>query len=265
MERRLNQAWRILRPASSAILAAVAIAWFADLSTAMVGGARPADPGLAAHVVMITGSRGNFCSGTVLKTNVVLTAAHCALPGDVVKVIVNRRGQSSLLDVNTILRHPEFDLAAYRNHRATADAALLILAGRLPDEFVAARLAPGGVAPKVGDELRVAGFGVATLGDGRSAGALRTALLTVIGKPGTLQVRLVDPLTRNQSFGLGACDGDSGAPVFNRLTEVVGLVSWTTGPGNESGCGGLTGVTPLTRYQQWILSKADELGASKSR
>jgi secreted trypsin-like serine protease len=64
--------------------------------------------------------------------------------------------------------------------------------------------------------------------------------------------------------GLGACTGDSGAPVFRdgggRLL-VVGVVSWSTGPQLSEGCGGLTGVTPLVRYRQWILDQARKRGS----
>ena len=33
---------------------------------------------------------------------------------------------------------------------------------------------------------------------------------------------------------------------------VIGVVSWSTGANNTAGCGGLTGVTPLTLYRAWI-------------
>jgi hypothetical protein len=38
-------------------------------------------------------------------------------------------------------------------------------------------------------------------------------------------------------------------------------VSWSTGPNNASGCGGLTGVTPLALYRDWILRTARSWGA----
>ncbi|MGB8526258.1 MAG: S1 family peptidase, partial [Rhodoplanes sp.] len=37
---------------------------------------------------------------------------------------------------------------------------------------------------------------------------------------------------------------------------VVGVVSWSTGPRLTAGCGGLTGVTPLARYRDWVLEAA---------
>ncbi|WP_371410431.1 trypsin-like serine protease, partial [Staphylococcus epidermidis] len=47
----------------------------------MVGGAKPAGDGALSAVVMLTGSRGTFCSGVALAPALVLTAGHCVLPG----------------------------------------------------------------------------------------------------------------------------------------------------------------------------------------
>jgi Trypsin len=110
----------------------------------------------------------------------------------------------------------------------------------------------------------VAGYGLATRGDGSSGGTVRAATLVATGQPGTLQVRLFDPKSRGDAAGLGACTGDSGAPVFDtsggRLA-VIGVVSWSTGPKLSAGCGGLTGVTPLARYRAWIVETAAKLGS----
>jgi secreted trypsin-like serine protease len=101
-------------------------------------------------------------------------------------------------------------------------------------------------------------------GDGRTGGRVRAASLVATGRPGTLQVRLVDPATAGQRPGLGACTGDSGAPAFEEIggtAAVVGVVSWSTGPNGSDGCGGLTGLTPLVIYRDWITSTARRLGS----
>ena len=109
----------------------------------------------------------------------------------------------------------------------------------------------------------VAGYGVARSGDGSSGGTLRTAVLTATGQPGSLQVRLIDSAA-SATGGLGACTGDSGAPVFavGGPQALIDLVSWSTGPGMAAGCGGLTGVTPLMRYRSWIVDQAARFGTA---
>lgn len=234
-------------------------------AAAMVGGA-PAAPNFAHAVVMLAGQRG-FCSGAAIARNLVLTAAHCVLTGtDTKLVLFDAGGKPSLKPVASIARHPQFDAEAVRRHRTTADVALLKFGDAISSAPVPLGPADLKVAP--GDPFLVAGYGLATPGDGRSGGTVRTATLIATGQPGTLQVRLMDPATKNERAGLGACVGDSGAPVFTNsggALAVIGVVSWSTGPKNAEGCGGLTGVTPLTRYHTWIVEQARRMGSTLTR
>ena len=229
---------------------------------AMVGGAGPAPDAIGRSVVVIVGSRGNSCTGVALAHDLVLTVAHCVLPGADYKIVeFNAARQPQLRDVASVTAHPQFDLKTMLAHRATADVALLKLS--VPLTGVApATLGPAGTAVAPGDSFIVAGTGVTIRGDGKSGGTARTATLAATGKPGTLQIRLFDPATKGETAGLGACTGDSGAPVFRIAPTaiIIGVVSWSTGPGNSAGCGGLTGVTPLTLYLEWIRGTAKILG-----
>jgi Trypsin len=271
---------------------------------AMVGGAQPASEGTARAVVMLTGSHGTFCSGVALARDLVLTAAHCVLPGATYKLIEfddalasgasgqrvdsivrahsaskdarERAGdtrlepgssaraarQPVLKDIASIARHPGFDVNAVLRHRVTADVALLKLAA--PLKVAPAMLAPPGNPVAPGDRFVVAGYGLTVRGDGKTGGTVRAATLVATGQPGTLQIRLADPATKGERAGLGACTGDSGAPAFRDIggtLAVIGVVSWSTGPAATDGCGGLTGVTPLTRYHGWIVEQAGKMGS----
>lgn len=230
-------------------------------AAAMVGGAAPVN---GAHsAVTIVGSRGNFCTGAYIAPDLVLTAAHCVLPGADYKLVAyDAQRQPQLRDTAQIARHPQFNIDNYNKARVTADVALIKMpapANVTPVPLSGARL---NVAP--GDRFIVSGLGVAAPGDGKSGGTLRQATLVATGKPGNLQIRLMDPAARNERAGLGACTGDSGAPVFQESGGryvVIGVVSWSTGPKNTAGCGGLTGVTPLQLYYPWIEDTAKKLGS----
>jgi secreted trypsin-like serine protease len=225
-------------------------------AAAMVGGATAPPDSIARALVLIVGSRGNFCTGAALAPDLVLTAAHCVLPGADYKIVEYERGQPQLRDVTRVTAHPQFKLQSLLAHRATADVALLKLAA--PLGVIPAALGPTpAVAP--GDSFIVAGLGVAVRGDGKSGGTARAASLIATGRPGSLQIRLVDASTMGEREGLGACTGDSGAPVFAN-GAIIGVVSWSTGPRNSAGCGGLTGVTPLALYRFWITDSAKLLG-----
>ena len=53
-----------------------------------------------------------------------------------------------------------------------------------------------------------------------------------------------------------------GGPAFDGEGPlVIGVISWTTAAGDEDGCGGLTGITPLLNYRAWIIETAKKLGS----
>ena len=230
-------------------------------ATAMVGGAQPSN---ISGPVMIVGSRGNFCTGTLIARDLVLTAAHCVpLDADYKLLQFDANRQPFLRDTARVERHPQFRMQSFLGHRATADVALIKLALPLPN-VQPPLISNEKLSVASGDRFVVAGFGVTERGNGRSGGTLRAASLTATGKPGNLQIRLYDPTTRGERAGLGACTGDSGAPVFSGSGSpltIVGVVSWSTGPNKTEGCGGLTGVTPLSLYRGWIIETARELGS----
>jgi hypothetical protein len=231
---------------------------------AIVGGGVPSADGVGRTVVTIVGSRGNFCTGAVIAPRIVLTAAHCVQPGSDYKIVeYGADKQPSLQDVKSVAIHPGFNMQAMLAHRATADVALLQFDAPVKGKTPAALGAPN-IPIIVGSRFTIAGIGVTVRGDGRSGGAIRVAGLVATGKPGTLQIRLVDPVGQGTRDGLGACTGDSGAPVFEDKQTglvIIGVVSWSTGPNGSAGCGGLTGVTPLTLYRDWLVQTARQWGA----
>jgi secreted trypsin-like serine protease len=242
-------------------LLALPLLALASPAAALVGGA-PAVQG-PHPAVMIVGSRGNSCTGIAVARDLVLTAAHCVPPGADYKLVqFDAQRQPQLRDTQQIARHPQFSQKTFDAHRATADVALIKVSNATaatPATIHGERLR---IAP--GDRLTLWGYGLTRMGDGKSGGTLRSAALTVTGQPGNLQIRLMDDAARNQRPGLGACTGDSGAPVFRDIggrMMVIGVVSWSTAARNEAGCGGLSGVTPLSLYYPWIVETAKKLGS----
>jgi secreted trypsin-like serine protease len=249
------------------VLSAFVFLILAAPAFAITGNAPPATGFAARSIVMIVDPRGNLCTGTALAADLVLTAAHCVSARRDYAVKTFQTGQT--VGVRAIVRHPGFNLAAYAASRATADLALIKLAAPLGEQVTPATLAPARRVA-VGETLTIAGFGVTAAGTARGLAQPRMAQLAVTGHPGSLQIRLFDGATRNQRIGqnsgLGACTGDSGAPVFEPsgglIGQIIGVVSWSTAPGDEEGCGGLTGVTPLLAYRQWIIDTAKKFNAA---
>lgn len=248
-----------MRPAVTLLFATLAAA----PAHAVSGNAPPATGFAARPIVMLIDNRGDLCTATAVARDLVLTAAHCVVIPATYRVRVFQTG--AMADVDKIRRHPGFNMANYKASRATADVALIKLKSPLPDIVVPATLA----APRrveVGETLTIAGFGVTQAGTAHGLGQPRMASLAVTGTPGSLQIRLQDPATKNERPGLGGCTGDSGAPAFDGAGAtdsgaIIGVVSWSTAPKSEEGCGGLTGLTPLLNYRDWIVTTAAALGS----
>lgn len=245
----------------SSIAAAILLA---SPAHAIVNGGTPQTDGVARAIVTIVGSRGNFCTGSLIAPKIVLTVAHCVQPGADYKIVAyGADGKPELQNIRTVAIHPGFTMQAMQSHRATADVALLQLEIPLKGKSTVAVSSPQ-IPIQAGSRFTIAGIGVTVPGDGKSGGATRVAGLVATGKPGTLQIRLVDPVTNGTRGGIGACTGDSGGPVFEDKPNgpaIIGVISWSTGPNGSDGCGGLTGVTPLTLYRDWILQTARSWGA----
>ena len=229
---------------------------------AIVGGGVPSEEGIGRAVVTIVGSRGNFCTGSLIAPKLVLTVAHCVQPGAVYKIVENgatgsRNCGTCRPSLSIRVRHAG-DAGASRHRRRGAAAAR---GAARREEFRRSSACPP--SRSAGGRFTIAGVGVTIRGQGSSGGVVRAAGLVATGRPGTLQIRLVDPLTQGLRDGLGACTGDSGGPVFEDRPGgpvLVGVVSWSTGSNGSAGCGGLTGVTPLTLYRDWILQTARQWG-----
>src|ERR1700761_1330066 len=244
------------------IMAALALLFVAP-AHAIVGGAAPATDGVFRSVVTIVGSRGNSCSGTLIAPDLVLSVAHCVGPGADYKIVeYGKDRQPQLRDVKRVAAHPGFDMKTMLAHRATADVALLQLAS--PKNNPSANGVPQSPLA-AGNHFTIAGIGVTERGNGKSAGVVRSAELVATGHPGRLQIRLFDPATNGTRAGLGGCTGDSGGPVFEQQQGkpvLIGMIDWSTGPNGSDGCGGLTGVVPLTLYRDWIVQTTKQWGSA---
>ena len=230
---------------------------------AIVGGGAPTSEGVGRAIVTIVGSRGNFCTGALIAPKIVLTAAHCVQPGADYRIVeMGADRQPKLQAVDRVAIHPAFKMDAMMVHRATADVALLQLAAPVAGKAPAALGAPT-IPVMAGSRFTIAGIGVTVRGDGKSGGTIRVAGLVASGKPGTLQIRLVVPSVRAHVRGWGLTGIPAGrcSRTSKRAPRSSASSAGRPDP-TADGCGGLTGVTPLTLYRDWILQTARQMGGS---
>jgi secreted trypsin-like serine protease len=228
----------------------------------IVGQTNAAHSSAASHIVMIVSTRGSLCTGTALAGDLVLTAGHCVAPAASYRVLTSEKKPPGI-STAAIVVNPRYNLKDYASGRVTADVAIVKLSSSLPADIKPATLgALSAVTP--GEHIIIAGYGSTVYGAESGIGVPRSASLVVTGRPGSLQIRLVDAAGKGSRAGIGACTGDSGGPAFvenAKSLSVIGVISWSTGPNLSEGCGGMTGVTPITLHRSWIIETAKKLGS----
>ncbi len=186
---------------------------------------------------------GHSCSGVLIRPDVILTAAHCAVhvaSAEAINVGINgqlcdwgsTRGIGSRID-------PRYD---QDDDTANHDVAVVKLANPIAGGVVATV----GAFPPYHANVTINGFGL----DGfqyPESGLQKCADTRVVG-------------TRNGEITLGrqngACYGDSGGPVFARGTRrVVGILSNIS----DENCLGYTRASPID--QSWLNGALAELDA----
>ena len=218
---------------------------------AAVVGAADEGGRFADQVVMVLtrgGGKAGFCSGVVLGPRVVLTAAHCLRPAqDMAVHYRDETGRPVLVPVLAAAAHPLYRADAIARRVVSIDLALVETQTPLDKRFAAARLAEGD-GPAVGETTILAGYGVAREGEWPTSGVLRSARLRVRAPLSKILLWAED----GGRTGLGACAGDSGAPLFSADGEtVLAIVAWTSGPAG-SRCGDLTQGPLVAPQRAWI-------------
>jgi secreted trypsin-like serine protease len=213
-----------------------------------LGGEASSEAGsrLEGRAVMVLGSRGSVCSGTVLSPTVVITAGHCVSgPGQY--AIAYREGGSPVLqEVRQVARHPGFSPGS----SVSIDMALVRLKTPLPARFSAVALDGNAEDDVVGARQTVAGFGLARDGDEASAGTLRSASVTILPKfyPRFMRLGRMDGSFR-------VCKGDSGGPVLSdsllgvTLTAVIHASEKSRG---SRQCGETAQAVRVAPQRAWI-------------
>ena len=239
---------KILAASATCLVSAVAASPAAALGGKASG---PADAALKSHAVMVLGSRGSACTGTLIAKDVVLTAGHC-VQGSKELAVAWIGGSGPVLEaVRDTATHPQFS----GRDRRSIDLALVRLAKPIGGAFSPSPLEDEALEAS---GFRLAGFGLQTSYDEASAGTLRTAPAAPL------------PLTTSRMLHLGieqapadlqVCKGDSGGPVFSdaagRLTlsgVIVATYNQSPKPGARWSaiCGNTAQAIRIAPQRGWI-------------
>ncbi len=204
-----------------------------DVGTMIVGGT-PATENYS--FLVYTGG----CTGTLIKNNWVVTAAHCPTPASVRIGSINRTTGGHVRNVNGSVTHTRADVKLLRLSTTTTFAPAPIPTTGHP----------------TGTATRIIGWGQScpTRGCGSAPTVARELNTSVLADSRCLGIDgPVEICTNNTGGNQGACYGDSGGPQVRRLSDSRW---WVIGATSRSGNGSAVCATGPSIYGDLVSIRA---------
>lgn len=252
---------------------------FVSPAFGIVGGAAlaPGHPGHASAVGLALGvpSRGrvsaSICSGTLIRADVVVTAAHCLANASVRGVVFGENmfaPGAQAQPVAGVAFHPEY---FKDGHGRNFDIGLVRFRGPLPAGSAPIRILGDRAVLKPRLPLELVGYGDDITLIGRAGRKLGTSSFlsgfvdnalyrgqAIGARTQSLEVFLRSMMVVGPNAGHGACQGDSGGPAYARIgTEwmLLGALKGTMDDRCEAGRAMYTFVGDYLPWIQGMLSR----------
>lgn len=206
---------------------------------------------------------GQLCTGTLLKDNIVLTAAHCV---GIFTEDMYIFFETEITDYSKPYQVDKIEISpiwSTRKHDKTdkGDLALLRFIGRAPSHKRPAQLLTYTKFNNLSEnaEVVVAGYGLSDGVEQSGAGTLRSVKVNIANKNFS-----VSEVTLDQRNNRGTCHGDSGGPAFLLLGEKYYLWGVTSRgiEDLENDCSQFAATTHIYSHKTWISRMIQKLSTS---
>lgn len=222
-------------------------------SLKIVGGTFPdATSAIARATVGFDTMRGGLCTGTLVASNLIVTAAHCIKDTQAKNIYFGTSFKNSVvIQATASYGHPNYNLSY-----SYADIGWIKFEGKIPAGYAPLPVLTDAQSLQIGMKTTLVGFGV-TGSDNKDAGTKRM-----------IEVDLLKVVTQQSGFanvvvvGKGACFGDSGGPNYVKYKDSWAVVGATSGPNmglanynpaDPCNSGG-TVYTHISPFRSWIES-----------
>ncbi len=227
--------------------------------TKIVGGSlvTAADPVAKSTVSLLDAGGRAFCTGSLVDSQMVLTASHC-LEGYPARrqmfvgfgLVAGEMDAEHMIGVSSRFQHEEYNTSAMETEiptEAPNDIAVLFLESAAPSDAQAVSMLTTATALRTGETLTLAGFGLTRASNGTS-GTLRRVDVKL-----TSLYEASNEIEFGDSGGRSACMGDSGGPAFVKRNGRLALVGVTSR--GSSTCDDKGIYTDIRFFEDWIAEK----------
>jgi len=268
---------RPMRPVCAILLLLLLLTLESTPSHAVVGGERmKLSMALTQYVVAITykdeNGESKQCTGGILGSHIVLTAAHC-VPKDqsTMRVVVGETifhdKAVAVLSVATVSIHPLYEKSIVRVDNGLLDNAydLAVIKTRdpLPPRSRHLQLADRYFPVSLISKVYVIGYGVSGFdkkGQRINSGTLNAAIVSRAGSDDGEKLFHLD-----QTKGTGMCIGDSGGPMVVQNAQgmiIMGVAATVFNADDNKGpglCSGRAVYISVSYFRHWIMKQAFEM------
>lgn len=203
---------------------------------------------------------GDICTGVIISDKLVLTAAHCVENSDEeieVRFGSEITGNYEAIESEFIYLSSDFKGSQNNKQRGvnTGDLAIIVLKKAIPTKYESVEIYPDSSVLPARTPLLYAGFGLTKIDNSGKveSGKLHEGIVTIS------QAQYSETeFSVNQTNGSGACNGDSGGPIFFTKNSKLVLAGISSRGTADCSFSVYTNSRKILNFYQEVIIKINE-------